>query len=237
MTLIRVQSCVLTLHEQHARFRGSVELEQRRIERAADVAAHRPRGRLVRERDELGRRQAHAALQSRTRHDGEIRGIGLHPARRKVAPFPQYPFTLLIGPVRRVGVLVEEQNAVDVAFGYRLTTEVADAGAAGRRRQYGFTILGLLHRPRDACVEAHRFTLLRVPPRPLPNHLQAIGGGAGRREQSHLLPLHGRVQVLILPQQGFRKSLAQVALAERRYLREPRAQRAHISRRRRSIAV
>ena len=169
--LVGVQPAVLAFHEEHAGFGGAVQLEQRRIEGAADVAPHRTRRRLVGQRDELRRRQAHAPLERGASDDREIGRVGFDTARRKVAPFAQHPLALAIGPMRRIGAFVEKQDAVDVALGRRLAAEMAGPGAAGRRRQHGFAILGAPHRLRDPRVEPHRFAFLRVPPRPFPDDL------------------------------------------------------------------
>ena len=82
----------------------------------------------------------------RARDDREIGGIGFDAARRELAPFAQHPLAVLVGPMRRVRALVEEQHAVDVALGRRLRAEVARAATARGRRQHGLAIVSALHR-------------------------------------------------------------------------------------------
>ena len=119
----------------------------------------------------------------------------------------------------------------------RLAAEMARAGAAGRRRQHGLAIVGAVHRSRDPRVQAHRLALLRVPPRPFPDDLQAIGRRARGREQRDLLDAHRGVQILVLAHERFRKSAAQLALADRRNAREPAVDVGRIGRRLRTVAI
>src|SRR5262249_25689158 len=82
-----------------------------------------------------------------------------------------------------------------------------------------------------------RLALLRIPPRPLPDHLEPVGRRARRREQRDLIVLHRGVQVLILAQQRLRKTFAQLALADGRHLGQPAVDRRGISGRRRTVAI
>ena len=186
--LVRVQPAVLAFHEQHAGFGRAVELEQRRVERAADVAPHRARRRLVRQRDELRRRQPHAALQRCARDDREIRRIGFDAARRELAPFAQASARTRRS-VQCVGSALSLKNRMPsmlrsaAVWLPKWHVPAPQAGVVSTASRYSARRIAA----GDPRVEPHRFALLRVPPRPFPDDLQPVGRRARRREQRDLL--------------------------------------------------
>ncbi len=199
VALVRVQLAALALHEQHAGLGRAVELEQRRVDRAADVALHRASGGLVGERHVFGRRRPHAGAQRGARNDREICGVGFDAERREVAPLLEHAAAIPLGPMRGIGALVQEQHAVDLAFLGRQAADVARAAAAGRRREHGLAVLGLLERPRDAshsgasprALEDSTRTIPRSPASDPRSCRKSRAGSLGRRASRRAGP--GRV--------------------------------------------
>src|SRR6185312_13829010 len=193
------------LHEEHAGFGGAVELaDVGRRERFLDRSRSGARGLLVGERDERGRVHRDLVRQRVAAQRGEVLRVGLDAVGAEVVPLGDHARELAVVPQRRIGNLVQKEHPVDRAL---LTGERADVtgrAAAHRRREHRLAE-AVAHGLVDAGIEAHRLALLRIPPRPLPEHLQAILRGARGRDDLDEALLHRVLQIARLAHQRLRE--------------------------------